>query len=67
MIFEIINDAAQVYKGIIPEDCRHEPYMSFEELKKEIEDGVVFWCLERDGDPVGVMGIQDKGEVTLIR
>lgn len=67
MIFEIINDAAHAYKGIIPEDRWHEPYMSFEELAKEIEDGVVFWCLEHDGNPIGVMGIQDKGEVTLIR
>jgi len=42
-ILEIINDAAQAYKGVIPEDCWHEPYMPPEELKKEIEDGVVFW------------------------
>ena len=67
MIFEIINDAAQAYKGIIPKDRWHEPYMSFEELRKEIENGVVFWCLDDDGPLFGVMGIQDKGEVTLIR
>ncbi|MBT8333624.1 MAG: GNAT family N-acetyltransferase [Deltaproteobacteria bacterium] len=67
MIFEIINDAAQAYKGIIPKDRWHEPYMPFEELMKEIENGVVFWCLEDDGQLLGVMGIQDKGEVTLIR
>jgi N-acetylglutamate synthase-like GNAT family acetyltransferase len=66
-IFEIINDAAQAYKGIIPKDRWHEPYMPFEELKKEIENGVVFWGLEHDGQLLGVMGIQDKGEVTLIR
>jgi GNAT superfamily N-acetyltransferase len=41
--------------------------MSFEELRKEIENRVVFWGLERDGKLLGVMGIQDKGEVTLIR
>ncbi|NNK58892.1 MAG: GNAT family N-acetyltransferase [Desulfofustis sp.] len=67
MIFEIINDAAQAYKGIIPKDRWHEPYMPFEELMKEIENGVVFWCLEDDGQLLGVMGIQDKGEDTLIR
>jgi N-acetylglutamate synthase-like GNAT family acetyltransferase len=66
-IFEIINDAAQAYKGVIPEDRWHEPYMPFEELGKEIEDGVVFWGLEHDGQLLGVMGMQDKGEVTLIR
>ena len=66
-IFEIINDAAQVYKGVIPEDRWNEPYMHFKELINEIEDGVVFWGLENDGQLVGVMGIQDKDEVTLIR
>ena len=66
-IFEIINDAAQAYKGIILYDGWHDPYMSFEELRKEIESGVVFWGLEHDEQLLGVMGIQDKGEVTLIR
>jgi N-acetylglutamate synthase-like GNAT family acetyltransferase len=66
-IFEIINDAAQAYKGVIPQDRWNEPYMSLKELKAEIEDGVVFWGLERDGQLLGVMGIQDKGDVTLIR
>jgi GNAT superfamily N-acetyltransferase len=66
-IFGIINDAAQAYKGIIPYDRWHEPYMPIEELRHEIEDGVVFWGLEHDGQLLGVMGIQDKGEVTLIR
>ena len=66
-IFEIINDAAYAYKGIIPEDRWHEPYMPLDELRKEIENGVYFWGLEHDGQLIGVMGIQDKGEVTLIR
>ncbi|MFO8089261.1 MAG: GNAT family N-acetyltransferase [Desulfatiglandaceae bacterium] len=67
MILEIINDAAQAYKGIIPEDRWHDPYMSAEELAGEIEDGVVFWGLENEGRLIGVMGIQDREEVTLIR
>lgn len=66
-IFEIINDAAQAYKRVIPEDRWNEPYMPFEELRKEIEDDVVFWGLEHDGQLLGVMGIQDKADVTLIR
>ncbi|MCF8079065.1 MAG: GNAT family N-acetyltransferase [Desulfobacterales bacterium] len=66
-IFEIINDSAQAYKGVIPEDRWHEPYMPFEELSKEIDSGVIFWGLEHDGQLLGVMGIQDKGEVALIR
>jgi N-acetylglutamate synthase-like GNAT family acetyltransferase len=66
-VIEIINDAAQVYKGIIPEDRWNEPYMPFEELMREIEDGVVFWGLEHDERLLGVMGIQHKDDVTLIR
>lgn len=66
-IFEIINDAAQAYRGVIPQDRWHEPYMSLVDLIAQIEDGIVFWGVERDGQLVGVMGIQDKGDVTLIR
>ena len=66
-VFDIINDAAQAYKGVIPPDRWHEPYMSLEELRAQIDDGIVFWGLERDGRLLGVMGIQDKGDVTLIR
>ncbi len=66
-IYGIINDAAVAYKGIIPEDRWHEPYMPREELENEIRDGVVFWGLEEGGQLQGVMGIQDKGEVHLIR
>ena len=66
-MIKIINDAAQAYKGVIPDDCWTEPYMPAEELRQEIEDGVVFWGLENNGQLLGVMGIQDKGDVTLIR
>ncbi len=66
-IFEIINDAAQAYRGIISDDCWKEPYMPSAELRHEIEDGVVFWGLEQDGQLLGVMGIQDKNNLTLIR
>lgn len=66
-LFEIINDAAGAYKGVIPEDRWHEPYMTPEELQREIDDGIVFWCMEEDGQLLGIMGIQDKGDVTLIR
>ena len=66
-ICAIINDAAQAYKGVIPADRWHEPYMPPEELKHEIESGVVFWGVEAGGELVGVMGIQDRGGVDLIR
>jgi GNAT superfamily N-acetyltransferase len=66
-IVKIINDAAHAYRGIIPEDRWQEPYMPSDELRQEIENGVFFWGLEYDGQLLGVMGIQDKGEVTLIR
>jgi N-acetylglutamate synthase-like GNAT family acetyltransferase len=63
----IINDAARAYRGVIPADRWHEPYMSAEQLAREIADGVVFWVAEQEGRVVGVMGIQDKGEVALVR
>ncbi|MBI4632716.1 MAG: GNAT family N-acetyltransferase [Deltaproteobacteria bacterium] len=66
-IVEIINDAAEAYRGVIPPDRWHEPYMPQEELEREIDDGVSFWGFEEDGNLIGVMGIQDKGDVTLIR
>jgi len=67
VIYEIINDAANAYKGVIPADCWHEPYMPREQLQWEINDGVCFWGFEDENALIGVMGIQDKGEVTLIR
>ena len=67
LIFQIINDGATAYKGVIPADCWHEPYMSLEKLQWEIADGVCFWGFEDENTLIGVMGIQDKGEVTLIR
>jgi N-acetylglutamate synthase-like GNAT family acetyltransferase len=63
----IVNEAAQVYRGVIPADRWHEPYMPRDELEHEIADGVVFWVAEEDGRLSGVMGIQDKGEVALVR
>lgn len=67
VIFEIINDAAGAYRGVIPADCRAEPYMSEEELRREIEDGVQFWGVEEEGRLVGVMGIQHVRDVSLLR
>jgi len=63
----IVNAAAQAYRGVIPADRWREPYMPSEELEKEIADGVIFWVAEEDGRLLAVMGIQDKGEVALIR
>lgn len=65
-ILGIINDAAEAYRGIIPADRWHDPYMSREALLAEIADGVQFWGAD-DGALVGVMGIQDRGDVALIR
>jgi len=66
-ILSIINDAAEAYRGVIPPDRWHEPYMPEGELRQEIERGVRFWGCEEDGELVGVMGIQDVQDVTLIR
>jgi N-acetylglutamate synthase-like GNAT family acetyltransferase len=67
VIWTIINDGAQAYKGVIPADQWSEPYMSREEMQHEISDGVVFWGFEDGGKLVGVMGIQRVQDVTLIR
>lgn len=66
-VYEIVNDAAQAYRDTIPADRWKEPYMPREELRHEMDDGVVFWGYEEDGELLGVMGVQDLGEVTLIR
>ena len=63
---EIINEAAVAYRGVIPADCWHEPYMKRSELLAEIAAGVEFWGWE-DGALVGVMGLQKVRDVTLIR
>ena len=66
-IFNIINDAAIAYKEVIPPDRWHEPYMLKEELKAQIEEGVRFSCYVDNNEIIGVMGIQDKTDVELIR
>ena len=67
LIYAIINDGAQAYKGIIPKDRWKEPYLSEDELQHEIDDGVAFWGYEENGTLVGVMGLQQVLDVTLIR
>ena len=66
-IYAIINDAATAYKGVIPADRWREPYMTREELRAQIEGGVSFSCYVDGGEIVGVMGVQDQGDVQLIR
>lgn len=66
-IYSIINEAARVYRGVIPEDRWKEPYMSRDELQHEIDEGVVFWGYQQGAELVGVMGIQHVHDVTLIR
>ena len=63
----IINEAATIYRGAIPDDCWHEPYMSRSALLAEMAAGVEFWGWEDGGALVGVMGVQDVRDVTLIR
>jgi N-acetylglutamate synthase-like GNAT family acetyltransferase len=63
----IVNEAAQVYRGVIPADLWKEPYMSRAELQHELNEGVVFWGYEENGDLQGVMGLQDVVDVSLIR
>ena len=66
-ILDIVNDAAEAYKGVIPEDQWREPYMSTKQLKEEIESGIDFYGWLENSVLIGVMGIQQVDEVTLIR
>ncbi len=66
-ILSIVNDAAHVYRGVIPADRWHEPYMPSDELIGEMNRGVEFWVAEQEGRLSGVMGVQDKGDVVLVR
>jgi GNAT superfamily N-acetyltransferase len=67
LIWAIINDGAQAYRGTIPPDRWTEPYMSREKLQHELDDGVVFWGYEDGETLLGVMGLQQVQDVTLIR
>lgn len=66
-ILAVINAAAEAYRGVIPADCWHEPYMSADALRREIAAGVTFWGAPVDGALVGVMGFQAVRNVELIR
>ncbi|MGR8918449.1 MAG: GNAT family N-acetyltransferase [Gammaproteobacteria bacterium] len=66
-ILAVINDGARAYRGAIPEDRWHDPYMSADALAREMADGIVFTLAEVDGEVAAVMGIQDRDEVELIR
>jgi GNAT superfamily N-acetyltransferase len=63
----IVNAAAVAYRGVIPADRWHEPYMELEELEREIAAGVDFWGYEAEGELIGVMGVQRVEDVDLIR
>lgn len=66
-IHAIINDGARAYRGIIPADRWSDPYMSTHQLRHEINEGVIFWGYQDNGQLSGVMGIQPVRDVTLIR
>jgi len=66
-ILAVINSAAEAYRGVIPADRWHEPYMPLDELDSEIAVGVAFWGYEADNALLGIMGIQRVRDVDLIR
>jgi len=66
-ILALVNAAAEAYRGVIPDDRWHEPYMPSEELDSEIAAGVEFWGYEDGANLLGVMGIQQVRDVDLIR
>ena len=66
-ILYIINDAAAKYKGIIPDDCWHDPYMPRHELENEFKNGVRMFGYVHDNELIGVIGFQEIKDVVLIR
>jgi len=66
-ILHVINDASLKYKGIIPDDCWHQPYMSEQELIDEFSDGVRMYGYHLNNTLIGVIGIQEVKDVILIR
>ena len=66
-VLAVVNDGAEAYRGVIPVDCWHEPYMSAEDFGREIAAGVTFWGIEEDGAVAAVMGLQRVDDVDLIR
>jgi GNAT superfamily N-acetyltransferase len=66
-ILAIINDGAEAYRGVIPDDRWHDPYMPAAELRIQLDAGVAFWGAERAGVLLGVMGLQPVADVLLIR
>lgn len=66
-ILAVVNDGAEAYRGVIPADRWHEPYMSASELAGEIAAGVGFWGVRADGGLIAVAGVQPVQDVTLIR
>ena len=66
-ILYVINDAAIKYKGVIPDNCWHEPYMSRQKLIDEFSDGVRMYGYHHNNKLVGVIGIQEVEDVNLIR
>lgn len=63
----IVNAGAEAYRGVIPADCFHDPYMSAAALRSELAAGVGFAGYEVDGVLAGVMGSQPVRNVHLIR
>ena len=66
-ILNVINDAAAKYKGVIPDNCWHEPYMSDLELLNEFKDGVRMFGYLHNDQLIGVIGYQKIKDVVLIR
>ena len=66
IIYEVINEAARAYRGAIPNDCYHEPYMPQQELRREMK-GMIFFGWHEEGKIIGIIGFQKVKDVTLVR
>lgn len=66
IIYEVINEAARAYRGVIPNDCYNEPYMPQQELRREMK-GMIFFGWHGEGKIIGIIGFQKVKDVTLVR
>lgn len=65
-IYAVVNDGSKRYKGVIPEDRYHEPYMPMDELLGEMKR-MRFYGFRKNLKLLGVMAKEPVKDVTLMR
>lgn len=65
-VYPVVDNGSKRYKGIIPEDRYHDPYMPMDELLAEMKR-MRFFGFRKDLKLLGVMAKERIKDVTLIR